>query len=257
MIVDTHCHLFSEEFDTDRSECINRAVQAGIRKILLPNIDSTSISRLYQTEKEFPDICLSMMGLHPTSVNAGYQTELAIIEQELNTRKFVGIGEIGMDLYWDKTFVYEQKTVFKTQLQWAVKFGYPVSIHCREAFDEIFEVLDSMQELPKGIFHCFTGNKEQADKVLSYGKFKLGIGGVITFKKSNLPEVLSDIDISNMVLETDAPYLSPVPFRGKRNEPAFITYVAEKLSEIKNIPLDNLYQYCYQNTLQVFDKLSM
>ncbi len=251
-LIDTHCHLFSEEFDTDRGECIQKAIHTGVEKILLPNIDSTTISRLYKTEQDYPTICLPMMGLHPTSVKENFREELNIVENELKKRKFIGIGEIGMDLYWDKTFINEQKLAFKTQLEWAVEYDYPVSIHCRESFNEIFEILDSLKKLPRGIFHCFTGTKEQAEKILSYGIFKLGIGGVLTFKKSTLPEVLQTIDIKHIVLETDAPYLAPVPHRGKRNEPAYLQYVLNKLSEIKNIPSDLLITKIYQNTLEMF-----
>lgn len=253
MITDTHCHLFAEEFDADRDECVKRSINAGISKILLPNIDSTSIERLYKTEENYPGICLAMMGLHPTSVKENFREELKLIEKELQQRKFAGIGEIGMDLYWDKSFLNEQKISFQTQLEWAVALKYPVSIHCRDAFDEIFEVLDNMKELPKGVFHCFTGTLEQAKKILSYGKFKLGIGGVVTFKKSHLPEVLSQIHEKHFVLETDAPYLSPVPFRGKRNEPSYIVLVAKRLSEIKQMPVENLYRICSENVSEIFN----
>ncbi|GIV28440.1 MAG: TatD family hydrolase [Bacteroidia bacterium] len=252
-LVDTHCHLFLEEFDTDRNECVQRSLNAGIQKILLPNIDSTTIDRLYKTEQEYPSVCLAMMGLHPTSVKENYKDELKIVENELNKRKFIGIGEIGLDLYWDKTFINEQKIVFKTQLEWAVIYNYPVSIHCREAFDEIFEVLDSMDTLPKGVFHCFTGTIEQAQKILSYGSFKLGIGGVLTFKKSTLPEVLQNVELNHIVLETDAPYLAPAPYRGKRNEPSYLSIILEKLSVIKNISKENLIAQLYQNTIEIFN----
>lgn len=256
MIIDTHCHLFSDEFNEDRGECIKKAQKSGVKNILLPNIDASSIQSLYQTENAYQGICYAMMGLHPTSVNEHFEDELKIIEKELQSRAFAGIGEIGIDLYWDKTFLKEQKIAFKKQLQWAVQYQYPISIHCRNAFDEIFELLDSLSEIPKGVFHCFTGTKTHADKIIAYKKFKLGIGGVITFKKTNLSEVLSDIDVSHFVLETDAPYLTPMPFRGKRNEPAFIIYIAEKLSEIKKVSIDEILSTCYQNTLQVFDKLN-
>jgi TatD DNase family protein len=252
MFIDTHCHLFSEEFDADRIECIDRAQKAGISKILLPNIDSSTIERLYSTEKNFSDICFSMMGLHPTSVKENYQQELEIVYQELSKRKFAGIGEIGIDLYWDKTFLKEQKFVFQKQLEWALQFNYPVSIHCREAFDEIFEVLDNMQEIPFGIFHCFTGTLEQAQKILSYNRFKLGIGGVLTYKKSTLPDVLKFIDKKHLVIETDAPYLAPVPYRGKRNEPAYLYFVAEKLAEIKNTTIEEIARATHSNSTEIF-----
>lgn len=255
MLIDTHCHLFTEEFDTDREACIERAKSIGVQKILLPNIDRQSISRLYQTEKQYPDICLAMMGLHPTSVKENYLEELNNIKTELEKRKFAGIGEVGIDLYWDKTFIQEQKIVFKTQLEWAVQYNYPVSIHCRESFNEIFEVLDSLPHLPKGVFHCFTGNIEQAQKIISYNRFKLGIGGVITFKKSTLPQILENIEIQHFVLETDAPYLAPAPFRGKRNEPAYLKYIVEKLSEVKKMDTVAVSKQCLKNTLEIFDSI--
>lgn len=251
-IIDTHCHLFAEEFDTDRESCIQRAIQAGVQKILLPNIDSQSITALYQTEKMYPSVCYAMMGLHPTSVKENYAEELQKIYTELSKRKFIGIGEIGIDLYWDKQFIEEQKIVFRTQSEWATAMNYPVSIHCRNAFDEIFEVLDSLPTLPKGVFHCFTGTQEQVQKILSYRTFKLGIGGVLTFKKSTLPQVLEQVDIEHLVVETDAPYLAPSPFRGKRNEPAYIKWIVEKLAEIKHLPIDAVVRQCYTNTLQIF-----
>ncbi len=257
MLIDTHCHLFSEEFDTDRNSCIEKAQSAGVQKILLPNIDSYSITNLYQTENQYPNICAAMMGLHPTSVKENYLQELCKIKEELDKRNFAGIGEIGMDLYWDKTFLEEQKIVFKTQLQWAVQYNYPVSIHCRNAFDEIFQVLDSMPHIPKGVFHCFTGNLKQAQKIISYNKFKLGIGGVITFKNSNLTQVIENVDIKHFVLETDAPYLAPVPFRGKRNEPAYLRYILDKLSEIKRIDNSALAAKCFENTLEIFDSIKV
>ena len=251
-IIDTHCHLFSEEFDTDRDSCIQRAMQAGVQKILLPNIDSQSIKALYQTERMYPSVCYAMMGLHPTSVKENYAEELQKIYTELSKRKFVGIGEIGIDLHWDKQFINEQKVAFRTQLEWAIDRNYPVSIHCREAFDEIFEVLDRLPTLPKGVFHCFAGTQEQAQKILRYRTFKLGIGGVLTFKKSSLSQVLEFVDISHLVLETDAPYLAPSPFRGKRNEPSYIKWIVEKLADIKHLSIDSVVQQCYINTLQIF-----
>lgn len=252
MLIDTHCHLFLEEFDADREGVVERAKEAGVQKILLPNIDCSTIERLYSTEKSFPDLCYAMIGLHPTSVKENFQDELKEIEKKLVQRKFTGIGEIGMDLYWDKIFIKEQKIAFQTQLEWAVKYNYPVSIHCRDAFDVIFEILDAMQQIPKGVFHCFTGTYEQAQKILSYQKFKLGIGGVITFKKSHLPEVLKKLDLIHFVLETDAPYLSPVPFRGKRNEPAYLKHIVQTLADIKDSPVEEVIKHCYQNTVQVF-----
>lgn len=252
MIIDTHCHLYAEEFNKDRDECIQRAIHQGIEKILLPNIDSTSIEAMYHTEQKYPDICYAMMGLHPTSVKDTYLEELSIIEKHLSQRKFVGIGEIGMDLYWDKTYIEQQKIAFKRQLEWACQYRYPVSIHCRNAFKEVFEVLDGLAELPYGVFHCFTGTYEEAQKIMAYGTFKLGIGGVVTFQKSHLPQILKDIDLSYIVVETDAPYLAPVPYRGKRNEPAYMSYVVQKIASIKHLSVEEVALRCKENSLEIF-----
>lgn len=254
-IIDTHCHLFAPEFDNDRDICITKAQEASIRTILLPNIDSSTILSLYNTEKKYPNICKAMIGLHPTSIKENFQDELNNIYQELLKRPFAGIGEIGMDLYWDKTYIQEQKTAFQTQINWALQFNYPVSIHCRDAFDEIFEILDSMPQLPKGVFHCFTGNEAQAQKIIQYQTFKLGIGGVITFKKSTLSELIKTIDLQHIVLETDAPYLAPHPYRGKRNEPAFIQIIAQRLAELKQTSIDSIIQTTYQNSIEVFGEI--
>ncbi len=251
-MIDTHCHLFASEFDEDRINCIQKAKSVGVEKILMPNIDTTSISNLYNTESQYPDVCYAMMGLHPCSVNQNYISDLKIIEEHLNKRNFVGIGEIGIDLYWDKTYIIEQKEVFKRQIEWALEKNYAVSIHCREAFKEIFEVLDTFEKTPRGVFHCFTGNKFEAQKILSYGTFKFGIGGVITFTKSTLPDVIKDIDLSQIVLETDAPYLAPVPYRGKRNEPSYLVAIADKVSKIKNISLEDVQKITTVNATSVF-----
>jgi TatD DNase family protein len=252
MLIDTHTHLYSEEFNEDRINSINSAIDKSVTKFYLPNVDSTSIEGMLDLEKRFPENCFPMMGLHPCSVKDNYLEELAVVKQWLDKRKFAAIGEIGMDLYWDKTFVKEQEIAFKQQIEWALTFNYTIVIHCRNAFDEIFAILSSYKKLPKGIFHCFSGDIEQAKKVLAFGNFKLGIGGVITFKNSGLDKVVEQLQLSDLVLETDAPYLAPVPYRGKRNESSYISLVAEKIAQLKNITFDEVATITSKNALEIF-----
>lgn len=252
MIIDTHTHLYAQEFNADRTSLINKAIANGVKKFYLPNIDSTSIEGMHLLEKEFPENCFAMMGLHPCSVNASVESELDIVKNWLSKRKYAAIGEIGIDLYWDKTFLKEQQHAFKTQIQWAKDYDYPFIIHCRDAFDEIYEILTSFQSLPKAIFHCFSGNTEQAHKIIELGNFKLGIGGVLTFKNSGLDKVVKNIDLKHLVLETDAPYLAPVPFRGKRNEPGYILEVAKKIAEIKQLSINEVEKATSMNSDFIF-----
>jgi len=252
MFIDTHTHLYAEEFNADRSSLIKKAIDNGIKKFYLPNIDSASIDGMLALENEFPETIFPMMGLHPCHVNASVQKELNTVEEWLKKRKFVAIGEIGIDLYWDKTFFKEQQLAFKTQIQWALAYNYPIIIHCREAFDEIYEVLCSFEKLPKAIFHCFSGNLEQANKIIALGNFKLGLGGVLTFKNSGLDKVIEQVAMEHLVLETDAPYLAPVPFRGKRNEPSYILEVAKKLAEIKNCSIKEVEDITSKNAEFIF-----
>lgn len=252
MFIDTHTHLYSEEFNADRAQMIRKALSCNIKKLYMPNIDSTSIEGMFQLEKEYPENCFAMMGLHPCSVNEKVEEELNIVEDWLNKRKFCAIGEIGIDLYWDKTFFTQQQMAFKKQIDWALQYNYPIVIHCREAFDEIFEILSSYKTLPKGIFHCFSGNLEQAEKVISLNTFKLGIGGVVTFKNSGLDKVVEQIDAKHLVLETDAPYLAPAPFRGKRNESAYLIQVAERTASIKQMTIAQLAEITTKNAEEIF-----
>jgi len=254
MFIDTHTHLYSEEFNADRYERINDAISKKVTKFFMPNVDSSSIEGMLQLEVHFPDQCFSMMGLHPCSVKENYREELAVVKKWLDTRRFSGIGEIGIDLYWDKTFIHEQELAFREQIYWALEYNYTIVIHCRNAFDEIFSILKSFEKLPKGIFHCFSGDIIQAQKVLSLGDFKLGIGGVVTFKNSGLDKVVEEIPMHAIVLETDAPYLAPVPYRGKRNESAYIPLIAEKIAQIKNISLEEVAQITTQNAIEIFEK---
>jgi TatD DNase family protein len=249
---DTHTHLYSEEFQDDQAEMMQRALAAGVSRFFVPAIDSSCTDAMYALEANYPDQVFLMMGLHPTYVKDNYQHELAHVEKQLAARKFYAIGEIGIDLYWDKTHLEEQKIAFTTQIQWAKKYKLPIVIHCRDAFDEIFDVLES-QKAPDlfGIFHCFTGTKEQALQAISYN-MKLGIGGVVTFKNGKIDQFLHNIPLEHLVLETDAPYLSPVPHRGKRNESAYIPLVAQKLAEIYGLSMDEIAQITTQNSKAVF-----
>lgn len=250
--IDTHTHLYSEQFNSDRTAMIEAAIAKGVQTFYLPNIDHESIEGMLKLEEQFPGQCLPMMGLHPCSVNAGYQQELDLVKSWLDKRRFAAIGEIGIDLYWDKTFIKEQEIAFRQQIDWALEFGYTISIHCRSAFDEIYAILKSYPKLPKSIFHCFSGNTEQAKLIIALNNFKLGIGGVVTFKNSGLDKVVEDIDLKHLVLETDAPYLAPVPHRGKRNESAYIPIIAEKIAAIKGISIEEVASVTSQNALDIF-----
>lgn len=252
MFVDTHTHLYSEEFNSDRTHIIKKAISSGVKKLYLPNIDSTSIEGMLQLEKEFPENCFPMMGLHPCSVNEQVEVELKIVEEWLAKRKFSAVGEIGIDLYWDKTFFEQQKMAFIKQIDWALQYDLPIVIHCRDAFDEIFEILNSYAQLPKGIFHCFSGTLEQANKIISLKNFKLGIGGVITFKNAGLDKVVEQLDLQHLVLETDSPYLAPVPFRGKRNESGYIVMIAEKVAALKNVSIAEVADITSKNSTEIF-----
>ena len=253
MFIDTHTHLYSDSFQEDRSEMIQRAIDAGVEKMFLPNIDENSIEGMYALERQFPDNCFAMMGLHPTSVTENWEAQLEVIEKQLNERKFIAIGEIGIDLYWDKSTLGIQRAAFIRQIEWAKKWNLPIVIHARESFQEIFEVLDQLNdENLRGVFHCFTGTVNDLEKIRSYGGFKIGVGGVVTFKKSGLDEVLIHATLDEIILETDSPYLAPTPFRGKRNESAYIPIIAEKLSEIFEVSVSEIALKTSQNALNLF-----
>jgi TatD DNase family protein len=253
MLIDTHSHLYVEEFDEDRLEVIRAAQENGIEKILLPNIDVKSISRLYDLVERFPEYCLPMMGLHPGSVSESWEHDLECIQQELFTKKFIAVGEIGIDLYWDDRFVKEQEFVFKTQVEWAKELQLPIAIHARKAFENIFKILDEINDdRLTGVFHCFTGSMNEAKKIRSYGGFKLGIGGVLTYKNAHIAEVVRDLPLDLIVLETDAPYLSPAPHRGKRNESSFLIHVADKIAALKGITRHEVEDVTSQNAIELF-----
>lgn len=252
-MIDTHTHLYSEQFNEDRTEMIRRAIAAGVERMYMPNIDLNSVDGMHALEQEFPENCFAMMGLHPCSVDANWELTLAKMRVLLEKRPYVAVGEIGIDLYWDKTFVEEQKEAFRTQINWAKELRIPIVIHARDSFPEIYDVLDEENdERLRGIFHCFTGNEQDVQKILGYEGFSFGIGGVVTYKKSDLPETLKHIPLEKLLLETDAPYLPPVPFRGKRNESAYVIHTAEKIAEILNLPLSKLQEITTQNALGIF-----
>ncbi len=252
MLIDTHAHLYLEQFDEDREEMLQRAKDKGIKKFFLPNVDSSTIEDMLALEEKYPEVCFAMMGLHPCSVKSNYKEELVIVEKWLKKRPFVAVGEIGTDLYWDKTFVEEQKDAFRIQVNWAKDLGVPVVIHCRDSMDLTIDLVQKEQDgRLRGIFHCFGGSLEQAKKIIDLG-FYLGIGGVLTFKKSGLDKTVQKIPLEHLVLETDAPYLAPTPFRGKRNESAYIHQIGEKLASVKETTLEEVAKVTSENARKVF-----
>ena len=252
ILTDTHTHLYSEEFNEDRNEMIQRAIDAGVSRLFIPAIDAASTPSMYALEQDFPENVFLMMGLHPTYVKDNYEEELQHVIEELAKRKFYAIGEIGIDLYWDKTHLKEQQTVFRTQIQLAKQYQLPIVIHCRDAFDEIFEILEEEKSDDLfGIFHCFTGTYEQALQAISYN-MKLGIGGVVTFKNGKIDQFLHQIDLQHIVLETDSPYLAPKPFRGKRNESSYVVNIAEKLADIYELSYEEIAQKTTENSKAIF-----
>lgn len=252
IVTDTHTHLYSNEFAEDRNEMIQRAIDAGVSRFFIPAIDSDHTQSMYDLEKQYPDNIFLMMGLHPTHVKDNYLEELQHVEEELAKRKFVAVGEIGIDLYWDKTHLPQQQEAFRKQIQLAKQYKLPIIIHCREAFDEIFEILEE-EKSPDlfGIFHCFSGTYEQALQAISYN-MKLGIGGVVTFKNGKIDQFLNQIDLNHIVLETDSPYLAPVPFRGKRNESSYLINIIDKLAGIYSLSQDEIARVTTENSKIVF-----
>jgi TatD DNase family protein len=258
IFIDTHTHLFSPSFNEDRTDAVQRAINAGVDKLLLPNIDVDSISSMYDLCNQFPENCFPMMGLHPGSVDENWEKNLLVIKEHLFTRKNLAVGEIGMDLYWDKTFQDAQAQAFRQQISWAKELKLPIIIHAREAFEEIFDIVDELNDDSlRGIFHCFTGTLEQAQKIQEYGGFMLGLGGVLTYKKSGLDEVVKDIPLDMIVLETDSPYLPPTPHRGKRNESAYLIHIAEKLAEIKQMKLTEVAEITTANARRMFNLIDL
>ena len=252
MFVDTHTHLYVPEFDADVAQVIERGLAAGVQRFILPAIDSTYTQRMRQLEKAYP-FCVSVMaGLHPTHVGPGFEQELTHVHHQLSTEKCIAVGEIGIDLYWDKTYLREQKEAFARQIQWARDFNLPFAIHCRQAFDEVFDVLTSFDGLHRGVFHCFTGDFSQAQRAISLGLY-LGIGGVVTFKNGQIDQWINQIPLEHVLLETDAPYLAPAPHRGKRNEPEFLTLVVAKLAALYGVSEQKIGQVTSANAKTLFN----
>lgn len=254
-MIDTHTHLYVEDFDDDRDEVIQRAIENGVKQFYLPAIDSAYTEKMLILEKAYPDYVKLMMGLHPTHVKANVKEELAHVKSELDRHNYCAVGEIGIDLYWDKSFLADQKMAFDTQIKWAKEKKLPIVIHCREAFEEVFEVLENNKgEDLYGVFHCFTGTESDAERAISYN-LKLGIGGVVTFKNGKIDKFLHRIPLSSLVLETDAPYLAPTPHRGKRNESAYLSLIVNKLSDIYQLPESTIASVTTKNAQAVFDRL--
>lgn len=253
VLTDTHCHLYSEDFNADRSEVKERAFQQGVTRIFLPNVDQESIQGMHALTQQYPNDCFAMMGLHPCSVKADFLEILDSMHNRFSQFPYVAVGEIGIDLYWDSTFKKEQIHAFEIQIEWAKELQLPIVIHVRNSFDEVFEVVDRLNDdRLRGIFHCFSGDLNQAKHIINYGGFKLGIGGVLTFKKSGLDAVVSELDLAHLVLETDSPYLAPTPFRGKRNEPVYIVNIAQKLAEIHGTTVEKIAQITTSNSIEIF-----
>ena len=251
-IIDTHTHLYLNQFKDDIDKVIQRSIDKGINKFIFPAITSTHFDEMHDLKNKYPGSIYLMSGLHPTNVKENYKEELEFVVNSLKSHSYVAIGEIGIDLYWDKTYLKQQQDAFEFQIRLAIKNDLPIVIHCREAFDEIFEILDKENCTKlRGVFHCFTGTLEQANRAIRLG-FKLGIGGVVTFKNGGIDKFLSQIDLKHIVLETDSPYLAPVPFRGKRNESSYITYVIDKLSEIYGLPIKEIASVTTKNAEKVF-----
>lgn len=251
--IDTHAHLYLDKFDADIDQVISDAIKSGVHKIFLPNIDSQTIGSMQQLVAKYPNHCYPMIGLHPSDVKENFEEELAIVKKEAETRKYIAIGEIGIDLYWDKTYLKQQQDAFTFQIELAKAHHLPIAIHARDSFHEIFEILDHLNDDSlTGVLHCFTGNLEQANHVINYGGFMLGIGGVATFKNGGLDTVIPHIDLAHLVLETDAPFLAPTPYRGKRNESQYIPIIADKIAHMKGISIEEVAEATTRNALSLF-----
>ncbi|MDR1582768.1 MAG: TatD family hydrolase [Prevotellaceae bacterium] len=253
-MIDTHAHLYSEEFDTDRDEAIKRAVENGIAQLIIPSTDMNDFDAMMKLCGDYPAICFPAVGLHPTSVKHDYENELDFVEKQLDSTRFVAVGEIGIDCYWSVDYIVQQRDAFEKQIKFAERCNLPVIIHARDSFAEIFSILDRIYNSNvKGVFHGFSGVREDYLKIKEYGTFKIGIGGVITFKNSKLPQVLEIIPMEDIVLETDAPYLTPHPYRGKRNESSYIPVIAQKIAELKNLSIEEIDRITSENAKTVFN----
>lgn len=253
-MIDTHAHLYAEEFDTDRPQVLQRAREAGVKRIILPNVDSGSLERMLDLEASCPEYCFAAIGVHPTSIKENYREELAVVERELKRRQWIAIGEIGTDLYWDKSFIQQQQDAFAQQLQWSLDYELPVIIHVRDSFEVTFEVLEQFRGKGlRGIFHSFTGSVEHAHTIQEFGTFYLGINGIITFRNSGLRETVGLLSPHKLVIETDAPYLAPVPYRGKRNESSYTKLIVSQLADVFGIPIDEIIHITTKNAETMFD----
>ncbi|QGY43417.1 YchF/TatD family DNA exonuclease [Maribellus comscasis] len=252
MLIDTHSHIYTEDFSHDFDDVIQKAYNNNVKKIILPNIDSGTAKHLVDVSNSYPHLCYPLMGLHPTSVDEDYKQELEAVEYWFDKHNFYGVGEIGIDLYWSQTFVKQQEDAFRFQVRLAKNKNLPIVIHVRNSFDEIYKIVEEEQDGSlRGIFHCFTGSKKEARKIIDLG-FLLGIGGVVTFKNSDLDKVISNFDLSNFVLETDSPYLAPEPKRGRRNESSFLVYIAQKVAEIYDVPVEKVAEITTANARNLF-----
>jgi TatD DNase family protein len=251
MLIDSHCHLYLEEFKDDLQSLMQRAFEAGLQKFYMPAIDSTTTAAMFELEKIYPGVCIAMAGLHPCSVKENYEEEIAQVSVILTQRKFAAIGEIGLDFYWSQTFEAKQYDAFHRQIEFSLKYELPIVIHTRSAMQETIKVVSEYAGKARGIFHCFGGSIADAEKIIDLGYY-LGIGGVVTYKNSGLAETIKNISLQHIVLETDAPYLSPVPFRGKRNESSYLTYIQEKISIIKNVSMEEVAAVTTANALKIF-----
>jgi len=251
-LIDSHTHLYLPEFDNDREQVVKRAIESGVKYLLLPNIDTDSYPKMIKMSEAYPDTCLPMIGLHPTSAKDNYRQELDAISKKINEHNFIAIGEIGIDLYWDKSYFKQQEAAFREQIQWAKDRHLPIVIHARDSFDEIFKVME--EEIDgnlTGVFHSFTGTAEQAQRIINWG-FKIGIGGIVSFKNAGLDKVVKEIDLDHIILETDSPYLAPVPRRRKRNESAYIVHIAQKIAAIHETSIDKVAKKTTENAKALF-----
>lgn len=252
-LIDTHCHIDSEQFEGDLEDVLRRSKEAGVQRVYLPAVDVANLSKVVELSDRYPDFVFPMMGIHPTEIDDHYEKDLLLVREWLEKRDFAAVGEIGVDLYWDKTYKKQQMLAFEEQIRMAQEFDLPINVHIRNAFNEAFEVLEGFkQNTVRGVFHCFSGSQEIAERVFRLGDFFLGIGGVVTFKNSKLGEVIQSIGVERVVLETDAPYLAPVPYRGKRNESAYLVNVVKHLSGILNIDEDDIAEITCQNALKLY-----
>ena len=252
MYIDTHTHLFAKQFNNDVDEVIVRADNEGVKKFIMPDIDRESFSPMMALSKQYPGICFPTIGLHPTSVNSSYQGELDFVKDTINKYKFVAVGEIGIDCYWSLDYIEQQRFVFEKQLRMAYAYNLPVIIHARESFNEIFAILDKLSINIKGVFHSFSGTAADYEKIKTYENFKIGIGGIVTFKNGGIADIVKNMGLDEIVLETDSPYLAPVPYRGKRNESAYVPLIAQKIAEIKEIDINLVATHTTENAKNIF-----